>query len=350
METKFWQVSRDEPQQDIIELAALMIREGKLVAFPTETVYGLGANGLDSQAVQKIFAAKGRPGDNPLILHVAEIEDVYTLARQVPPAARMLMEKFWPGPLTFVLPKKELIPDAVTAGLDTVAIRMPDHPVARALIKKAGVPIAAPSANRSGYPSPTQAGHVWDDLKGKIDGVLDGGATGIGLESTVLDMSEELPVILRPGGITKEEIAETVGKVYIDPGLYDTKQVPKAPGMKYTHYSPRAQVILVQGTPENTARCIREMVKEYDSCGKKVGLLLTTETWEKIKNIKVFYHKNIGSRHNLLTVAHLIYSELRNCDKAGVDVILTETYEEQGLGTALMNRLLKSAGHHVIEA
>lgn len=350
METRYWQVLRDEPQQDIMEDAARMIREGGLVAFPTETVYGLGANGLDSRAVQKIFVAKGRPGDNPLILHVAEVEAVFSLAREVPPAAQILMEKFWPGPLTIVLPKKEIVPDEVTAGLDSVAIRMPDHPVARALIKKAQVAIAAPSANRSGYPSPTKASHVWDDLKGKIDAVLDGGPTGIGLESTIVDMLEEKPVILRPGGITKEEIADAVGEVYIDPGLCDTRQVPKAPGMKYTHYSPRAEVILVTGSAEKTAQCIREMVEEYHRCQKKVGLLLTTETWEKIKNIEVLYHKNIGSRHNLLRVAQLIYSELRNCDKAGVDVILTETYQDQGLGTALMNRLLKSAGHHIVKA
>lgn len=354
METKFWQVSAEQPDLQIIEQAAAFIRQGRLVAFPTETVYGLGADGLNPEAVKKIFLAKGRPSDNPLILHIAESTDVLRLAREVEGDLRIpqLIKHFWPGPLTLVLPKQKIIPGEVTAGLDTVAIRMPQHPVALALIKASGVPLAAPSANRSGYPSPTTGQHVYDDLGGRIEAILESGPTGVGLESTVLDLSAEVPVILRPGGITWEALTAVLGMVSIDPGLSDPRQKPKAPGMKYTHYSPRAAVVLVQGAPDKVALRIKALVSRHFAQGQKVGLLLTAETWAELgaeaANIPDSYRSNLGSVAQLEDIARIIYSELRNCDLHKVDIVFTETYRSQGLGAALMNRLLKSAGHHVI--
>lgn len=357
METKFWSVAAENPEQELIRQAAAIIRSGGLVAFPTETVYGLGADGLNPQAVRRIFAAKGRPVDNPLILHVAKQEEVFRLARQVDERAQKLMTLFWPGPLTLVLPKATQIPAEVTAGLDTVALRMPRHPVALALIEASGVPLAAPSANRSGYPSPTTGRHVYADLGGRIEAVLESGPTGVGLESTVLDLSGEVPVILRPGGITQEDLAAVLGTVLLDPGLHDPQQTPKAPGMKYKHYAPRAEVILLNGTPTKVASKIRELVINYQQQGKKVGVLLTTETWQSLKGLglasdsdlaPIVYGRELGSCTHLEEIARVLYSELRNCDIAEVDVVLTETYREEGLGVALMNRLLKSAGYKVI--
>ncbi len=348
MKTKFWQVSESNPNPKLIIQAAALIREGGLVAFPTETVYGLGANGLNPQAVEKIFLAKGRPNDNPLILHVADREAIFRLTRRVEERAQKLMSLFWPGPLTLVLPKAKIVPDVVTGGLDTVAVRMPRHSVALALIKESGVPLAAPSANRSGYPSPTTGRHVWEDLGGRIDAILESGPTGIGVESTVLDLSGKLPVILRPGGITRENLAEVLGTVMVDPGLSDPDQKPKAPGMKYTHYSPRGEVMLLNGTPEKIAGKISELIKNHSHKGEKVGLLLTTETWERLTGVQVAYRANLGSGNCPEDIARVLYGELRNCDAAGVDVIFTETYRIEGLGAALMNRLLKSAGYRVI--
>lgn len=356
MKTELWQVSYGEPERETIRKAAAIIRQGGLVAFPTETVYGLGANGLDPEAVKKIFAAKGRPADNPLILHIANLKDVFYLAKIVPLKAQVLMEEYWPGPLTLVLERSKFIPDEITAGLDTVAIRMPKHQVALALIREARVPLAAPSANRSGYPSPTQASHVWDDLQGRIDAILDSGPTGLGLESTVLDLSGEIPVILRPGGVSKEQLCESIGRVEYDPALSNPQETPRSPGMKYTHYSPHAEVFLVAGEPDNVASRVAELVEDYNLQGKKAGLLLTAEVYEKFKalqdkkEINATYVKNLGSRRELESIAHNIYGELRKCDDAGVDVILTETFSEQGLGAALMNRLLKSAGYKIINS
>ncbi|MDD2400961.1 MAG: L-threonylcarbamoyladenylate synthase [Clostridia bacterium] len=351
METKYWKVFKDDINHKIIERAAGIISDGGLVAFPTETVYGLGANGLNSQAVKRIFEAKGRPIDNPLILHVAEAEDVFKLASQVTECAQKAINTFWPGPLTIILPKQKDIPIEVTAGLDTVAIRMPAHPVALALIKEAGVPVAAPSANRSGYPSPTTGQHVYDDLGGRIEAILDSGFTGVGLESTILDLSGDIPTILRPGGITREALSEVLGTVRVDPGLTDLQQKPKAPGMKYTHYSPRAEVVLIKGERENVRCKICELVENYFCMGKKIGLLLTEETWENIDDkvmLSATYSKNLGSCLALDEIARMLYGELRSCDVAGVDIIFTETYTEKGLGAALMNRLLKSAGYKVV--
>lgn len=349
MRTQVWRVEPGKVKTDAIKKAAHLLRNGGLVAFPTETVYGLGANGLDPGAIAKIFMAKGRPLDNPLILHIAEPGEVYGLAENVSLAAATLMKEFWPGPLTLVLPRKSFIPDEVTAGLDTVAIRMPAHSVALALIKEAGIPVAAPSANRSGYPSPTTAFHVLDDLNGKIDAVLDAGPTGIGLESTVLDLSGDKPVILRPGGVTKEDLEGAIGAVEVDRGIRDIRFVPKSPGMKYTHYSPKAQVILISGEePKTIAEKVSAQLAQPAVTQKKVGLLLSSETWAFLGELPVTYAKNLGSRSNLESIAHVLYDELRRCDQAGADIVLTETYKDEGLGMAIMNRLLKSAGYRVV--
>jgi L-threonylcarbamoyladenylate synthase len=355
LKTKFWQVSAVYPDFNIIKQAATIIREGGLVAFPTETVYGLGADGLNPEAVKNIFVAKGRPNDNPLILHIAEGRDILCLARQADsdPRVPQLISRFWPGPLTLVLAKQKIIPDEVTAGLDTVAIRMPQHPVALALIRESGVPLAAPSANRSGYPSPTTGQHVYTDLGGRIEAILESGPTGVGVESTILDLSGDVPVILRPGGVTKEALVAVLGPVYLDPGLSDPRQIPKAPGMKYKHYSPRAEVLLVQGARVKVAAKIKELTFQYSAQGKKVGLLLSTETWAELgaetERLPAFYRCNLGSTFQLEEIARIIYSELRNCDLQGVEIILTEAYQIEGIGAALMNRLLKSAGQRVIK-
>ncbi|HHY06692.1 MAG TPA: threonylcarbamoyl-AMP synthase [Clostridia bacterium] len=340
METKIWSVSASQPEPEIIKQAATLIRQGGLVAFPTETVYGLGADGLNPQAVEKIFKAKERPTDNPLILHVADFATVGRLARQVDERATKLISAFWPGPLTLVLPKQKSIPNEVTAGLDTVAIRMPRHPVALALIKASGTPLAAPSANRSGYPSPTTGQHVYTDLAGRIEAILESGPTGVGLESTVLDLSGTVPVVWRPGGVSLEELTAILGTVEMKTDL------------KYTHYAPRAEVVLLQGSTVKVAAKIKALVDDYSGQGKKIGLLLTAETWielgEMVEKSAVLYQQNLGSSSHLENIARIIYRELRNCDLAGVEIILTETYQRKGLGVALMNRLLKSANGQVI--
>lgn len=348
METQFLKVDAQRPEQKVIDKAAEIINKGGLVAFPTETVYGLGANGLDGEAVKKIYVAKGRPADNPLILHVADLKDVFYLASIVPIKAQLLMEAFWPGPLTLVLPSRSIIPAQVTAGLETVAIRMPAHPVALALIKAAQRPIAAPSANRSGYPSPTSAGHVMDDLAGRIEAVLDGGSTGVGLESTVLDLTEGIPTILRPGGVTREQLAGVIGKIQLDQGLHNNESVPRAPGMKYTHYSPRAKVIVLRGEPKKVAMKAEELVQTNSAQNLKTALLLSSETWPLVSSDEAVYAREMGSHQKLEEVARRIYHELRMCDQAGSQIILVEGYQEEGLGEALMNRILKSAGYELI--
>lgn len=348
MKTRYWQVDPDNIAPEIIRQAAMLIREGETVAFPTETVYGLGANGLNPTAVRKIFQAKGRPVDNPLILHVAEPREVYQLAAAVPAQAEVLMNKFWPGPLTLIMPCGSRIPAEVTAGLETVALRMPAHPVALALIREAGVPIAAPSANRSGYPSPTAASHVLADLDGKIGAVLDGGITGVGLESTVLDLTEELPTILRPGGVTREQLETVLDQVLLDPGLENNDAKPKAPGMKYTHYSPKADVLVLLGEPQEVAAKAGSILRQNRENNLNTALLLSSETWPLVDKRDAVYAQEMGSRYALEEIAHKLYHELRMCDQAGSRIILVEGYRTEGLGAAVMNRLLKSAGYNII--
>jgi L-threonylcarbamoyladenylate synthase len=342
-------VDLQQDENSILE-ASELIKSGEVVAFPTETVYGLGANALDPRAVEKIFRAKGRPGDNPLIVHVSKTQDVDKLVKELPPKARALMETFWPGPLTIVFKKSSVIPSEVTAGLNTVAIRMPNHPVALRLIDYSGLPIAAPSANRSGHISPTTARHVLEDMDGIIPLILDGGKCRVGLESTVLDMTSEIPVILRPGGVTLEMLEGILGEVRVDLSVLKpvaNGQKARSPGMKYVHYAPRAQVLIVRGRLDSIVKKINELVKEYSASGMKVGVLATQETRES-------YHKGevlvLGERTRPAVMASNLFSVLREFDAKGVDIVLAEWVDTSNEGLAIMNRMIRAAGFNVIDA
>ncbi|MGN0393851.1 MAG: L-threonylcarbamoyladenylate synthase [Coprococcus sp.] len=327
--------------------AAEILKNGGLVAFPTETVYGLGGDALRADAAGRIYSAKGRPSDNPLIVHIAETDSVYQLASDVPEQAKKLMEAFWPGPLTIIFNKKKCVPDTTTGGLDTVAVRMPSHPAALKLIKDSGVFIAAPSANLSGRPSPTTAAHVMQDMDGRIDMVLDGGPVGIGIESTIVDITSKRPTILRPGFISAQMIKDILGDVDIDPAIagMDTALRPKAPGMKYTHYAPKGQLTIVEGSRENVVKEIERLVAEKNAEGYKTAVLADTE------NVSLYRCQNVydaGSKKNEITVSAGLYALLRTCDDIGADYIYSESFEEGDMGYAIMNRLIKAAGHRVI--
>lgn len=347
--TRYIKVDQFHPEAGAIAEAGLILRQGGLVAFPTETVYGLGADATNGRAVARIFEAKGRPPDNPIIVHVASRSQLSSLVLSIPAEAEILMDAFWPGPLTVILPAAREVPGVVTAGLTTVAVRMPDHPVALALIKAAGVPVAAPSANLSGKPSPTLAEHVLQDLDGRIEAVLDGGPAGVGVESTVLDLTSSVPVILRPGGITPEELTACAGKVEIDPDVisgYYEGDSPRSPGMKYAHYAPRAPLLLVTGSRPAVALKIREMAREEARVGRRVGIL----TYSDSRDFSALGEVVVAGRRDMPeTVAAGLYSALRRFNEMGVDVILAEGLEEKGVGLAVMNRLKKAAGGHIIQ-
>lgn len=354
MDTQIIKIDMEAPGwESQLDLAAQVLKAGGLVAFPTETVYGLGANALDAHAVEGIYRAKGRPADNPLIVHIADTKAVETLAGTIPRVVTLLMDAFWPGPLTLVMPKSEMIPSIITAGLDTVGIRMPCHPIALALIKKAGIPIAAPSANSSGRPSPTLAKHVIDDLSGKVDTIIDGGSTNVGVESTVLDTTTEPPMILRPGGITREQLQKLLGKIGTDPALNtsDSKNVhPRSPGMKYRHYAPNAALLLLQGPAERVAAEIGRRAELYYKEGGSVGILATDETAALYEPSLYSYCKilSLGSRKNPESLAANLFRCLRDFDENGVSFILAETPDISGIGQAVMNRLLKASGGNLI--
>lgn len=334
----------DEAFQD----AANALREGKLVAFPTETVYGLGANALNTKAVEKIYEAKGRPSDNPLIVHIAEVSKLNELVAEIPETADLLIKAFWPGPLTMVFKKSNLVPDIITAGLDTVAVRMPDNPVAQKLIREAGIPVAAPSANISGRPSPTTHRHVIEDLYGSIEYIIDGGPCQVGVESTVLDVTTDIPVILRPGGITLEMLEKVLGKVNTDSVLEikgDMK--PRSPGMKYRHYSPKAEMILISGQSDSVVKKINSLIKESSERGLRVGVLASLENAHKY-NAEVVV--NAGSVKHVDKIAAGLYDSLRTFDDKKVDIIYSEVFEEKGIGRAIMNRLKKASSGKVIKA
>lgn len=339
--------SNPAESDNAIRCAAAILRAGGLVAFPTETVYGLGANALSAKAVDGIFAAKGRPVDNPLIVHIAEASQMESLAQNIPPEAYLLARAFWPGPLTLVLESRPAVPPETTGGLQSVALRVPNHPVALALLKEAAVPVAAPSANLSGTPSPTSARHVLDDLAGRIDAVLDGGFSGVGVESTVLDIRNGRPLVLRPGGVTPEDIAHILGKECpISHWQEDTAELPPSPGLKYTHYAPRAPLYLIRGCPEPVLDRVRELRDYFQTKGEKVGLLLSRET----AGLVVSDHVEIlGARNDVEELASNLYAALRRFDRQNVDVIIAEGYAEEGMGLALMNRLIKAAGSRVID-
>lgn len=351
MRTKLIKIEdTDHIKDEELEEAAQIIRNGGLVAFPTETVYGLGANALDEHAAKKIYEAKGRPSDNPLIAHVSSLQELKPLVKEIPENAKKLMDVFWPGPMTMIFPKSELVPYGTTGGLDTVAVRMPSDPVARALIRLSGVPIAAPSANTSGRPSPTTARHVWQDMEGKIEMILDGGPVGIGLESTIVDVTGPVPTVLRPGAVTLEMLKEVLGDVKMDPAILgpmkeDVK--PKAPGMKYRHYAPKANLTLVEGAQEAVVSEINRMVKEKLDQGFKVGVICTDETKSCYPYGEL---RSLGMRAKEETIAHNLFAVLREFDDLQVDYIYSESFSNASLGQAIMNRLTKAAGYHIIKA
>lgn len=349
MQTIIRKVDENCIDQKIMEEAGALLKAGALVAFPTETVYGLGANALDEEAAAKIYAAKGRPSDNPLIIHIADMESLPRITEEIPEAAVKLAEKFWPGPLTIVFKKSAEVPYGTTGGLDTVAVRMPSHPIALEMIRCGGGYIAAPSANTSGRPSPTLAGHVADDMDGIIPLILDGGAVGIGIESTIVDLTDEIPTILRPGFITKEMLEEVVGEVQIDKGLLgdDAKTPPKAPGMKYRHYAPKAELIIVEGAQDAVIEKINALVSEKENQGIRAGIIGTEETVGHYPRGLV---KSMGTRNDELSISSQLYRILREFDESEAEVIYSESFEQGELGSAIMNRLLKAAGHKVIQA
>lgn len=334
-QTKVWTVDKKELSKEqtlLLQEAGMWIREGKLVAFPTETVYGLGADAFSDEAVQHIFEAKGRPSDNPLIVHIGDKSQLEELVKEIPEKAKVLMEAFWPGALTLIFKARPVIAKNVTAGLDTVGIRIPSHPVARALLKESQVPVAAPSANRSGRPSPTTAEHVLLDLDGRIDGIVDGGETGIGLESTVLSVVQDPPTLYRPGGVTVEEIEAVIGKIMVDPALQNTEEQPKSPGMKYAHYAPKAAVVLVD-QPDDLLNLIAEAKKR----GEKVGVFATVSSTVDLAD-EVIVAKSMEQ------VARMLYGTLREFDRRNVTTVFIESVPRDGLGLAIMNRLEKAAG------
>lgn len=338
-------------EKDIKE-AAKILQNGGLVAFPTETVYGLGADALNPEAVSKVYEAKGRPSDNPMIVHISQPQQLYQLTFEITDDMKTLMEKFWPGPLTMITPARPEVPRVTTGGLDTVAVRMPDNATTLELISEMGKPLAGPSANLSGHPSPTTPRHVEDDLQDRIDAIIQGEDCRVGIESTVVDMTEDIPVILRPGVITREQLANALGKdVRIDEAVFqkpvackqeksgaenpESKLLiagddfkPKSPGMKYKHYAPKAEMIIFRGEPEKVRLAIAEEKMFRIQCGQKVGVLI--------------YDNN-----NPAEAAHDFFAQLRAFDKSGVDVIIAAALEESGVGLAVMNRMFKSAGYNI---
>lgn len=381
MVTQIVDVTKTDPKTDtyaaLLEAPAQCLRDSGLVAFPTETVYGLGADALNKTAAKKIYEAKGRPSDNPLIVHIARVEDVEKIACPNE-KAHMLAQAFWPGPLTIILPKKAVVPYETTGGLDTVAIRMPSHPAALELIRQSGVYVAAPSANTSGRPSPTKAEHVIEDMSGRIEYIVDGGPVGIGIESTIVDVSGEMPTILRPGFITKRMLEQIIGPVVIDPALEKPMDGfrPKAPGMKYTHYAPKGELTLVErkvipdesdckqvGGEQSDGQTDRSdtswlqqpvidkiclLAAEKKKEGFRVGIMATKETqsfYEGHADVVVC----VGDRKERDTIAAGLYAALRDFDAAKVDYIYAESFRGEGLSYAIMNRLLKAAGQRVIQ-
>ncbi len=369
--TKVLKINKQNPETDKIRHAAEIIKRGGLVAFPTETVYGLGASAFNIDAVRNVFKAKGRPADNPLIVHIADIKDVQLLAKRPPETAMLLMERFWPGPLTIVFKKKRSVSDIVTAGSDSVAIRMPDNKIALCLIKAAGVPLVAPSANISGKPSPTKAGDVLEDLNSRVDLIIDGGTTKIGIESTVIDITNTPPTIFRPGGITREDIESLIGKVGLiafDPRLITpdkgsqgqasgtsinskdiistkTKSIGKlkSPGLKYKHYAPNAEVVIVEGDTKDVQKKIKTLVDEAWKENKKIAVISFRKN-ARYKNCIVVF---AGADAN--TVARRLFGIFREMDKKKVDIIISESLTDKGIGLAVSDRLKRAANYNIIK-
>ena len=346
MDTRLFSINPKEIDKEALRKAGQIIKDGGLVAFPTETVYGLGGDALNKQSSQKIYAAKGRPSDNPLIVHICCMEDLEAIVKEVPDKARALAEAFWPGPLTMIFEKSDVVPFETTGGLSTVAVRMPKDPIALSFIKESGGYVAAPSANISGKPSPTVAKYVMEDMAGRINAVIDGGEAVIGLESTIVDLTGEIPMILRPGYITKEMLLTVLEKVDEDKTMMqgDTGEKPKAPGMKYRHYAPKGTLTIISGTGENVVERINQLTCEAMKQNKKTGIIATSEN---VPFYRADVIKNAGNRDNEETIAKELYRILREFDDEEVEVIYSEAFEENGIGQAIMNRLLKAAGHHI---
>lgn len=345
MDTKVIKIK--ETDEENLQQAGQVLKQGGLVAFPTETVYGLGGDALNPASSCKIYAAKGRPSDNPLIVHIADMEALDSIVAEVTEEARLIAEAFWPGPLTMILPKSDKVPLETTGGLQTVAVRMPSHPVAQKLIRYGGGYVAAPSANTSGKPSPTVAKYVIEDMQGKIDVIIDGGEVGIGLESTIIDLTVKPPQILRPGYVTQDMLEEVLGQVEVDKTILDNDcgMAPKAPGMKYRHYAPKGELTIVSGESAAVTSYINEQTILYQRKGCKVGIIGSDEVLAQ-------YHadvvKSVGSRSDEEAIARNLYRILREFDDEAVEVIFSEGFDSAGMGQAIMNRLLKAAGHKVV--
>lgn len=347
MKTKIVRIEEENIDMQAIREAGEILKAGGLVAFPTETVYGLGGDALNGESSGKIYAAKGRPSDNPLIIHIAGMGYLPRIVKRIPQAAYRLAGRYWPGPLTMIFEKAECVPLETTGGLGTVAVRMPSNRTARALIEAAGGYVAAPSANLSGRPSPTLAKHVIEDMDGRIDMIIDGGEADIGLESTIVDLTGEGAVILRPGYITREMLEDTVGKVAVDRTILDgdSAGAPKAPGMKYRHYAPRGSLVIVEGTQEQVAACINEKLKAHRQAGERTGVIATDETAALYRADSV---RSPGRRSDEEAIAKHLFRILREFDEEDVQFIYAESFDARGMGQAIMNRLLKAAGHQVV--
>lgn len=346
-ETKIVKVDPYEPEPRLIREAASVISRGGLVVFPTETVYGLGANAISEEAVRNIFEAKGRPTDNPIIVHIHDESWLSELVCDVPDRAWKLIKRFWPGPLTIVLKKSAKVPYITTAGLETVGIRMPSHPVANMLIRESGVPIAAPSANLSGSPSPTTFKHAFVDMYGRVDIIIDGGKTPIGVESTVIDVSVDPPELLRPGGISLEELRECLGEVRVHRSVREGIMVndeSRSPGMKHRHYAPNAKMVVIEGKLNDIKHKIDELIKQFKRSGLKIGILSLSGNMYKADVIKV-----VGKPYDLKSIASNLFESIREVDAKGVDVIIAEGIETKEIGLAIMDRLRKASGGHVIK-
>lgn len=347
METKIIRIDEENIDKALIAQAGEIIKAGGLVAFPTETVYGLGGDALNPDSSRKIYAAKGRPSDNPLIVHISDISALDKIVSSVDTRVKKLAEAFWPGPLTIVMNKSDAVPYETTGGLDTVAVRMPVHRTALAFIEAAGGYIAAPSANLSGRPSPASARFVIEDMDGRIEMIIDGGDVQIGLESTIIDITDEVPMILRPGYITYAQLSEVLGQVRIDPTIMDgnSKDRPKAPGMRYKHYAPKGDLTIVEGDAKSVVRYINDQSLRAMNEGKKVGIIATDENLSNYKGDSI---KSIGSRSDEETIARRLYNILREFDDEDMEVLYSESFDTNGIGQAIMNRLLKAAGHKII--
>ena len=357
METEYIRGLEKELDEAVIRRAGEIIKKGGLVAFPTETVYGLGGDAFNPESARKIYAAKGRPSDNPLIVHIHNVDSLKGLSSQIPDAAYRLAEVFWPGPLTMILRKKKEVPGETTGGLDTVAVRYPDHPVALALIREAGGFVAAPSANTSGRPSPTVGRYVYEDLAGRIDMLLDAGPVGIGVESTIVDLTEETPTILRPGYVTPEMLQGVLSRVRLDPALEGGGESlrPKAPGMKYRHYAPKAEVFIVDGSLEKVSTGLLNEIEKKRSEGFRTGIIVSEETADRLSELCRQQGRRPADCIRLMGrigdekyAARTLFRHLREFDEEKCDYVFAEAMPETGLGLAVMNRLKKAAAGRII--